>query len=199
MSSRSIHYHEHNAVAEAADNWQVRHITFQDPPGQVRVWGMLLLIINGGVRGDDTKPHKHSKDLMPCSKRWTWIMWWVATVSNRRSRDICSFTHLDRDEGEGDEKLGGWANEFGWSHWLLALFEDAVDAIGFGQHGRVGDSHAKAQKQATECTNHHTWLRNHQKGDQVDQEDTCRKTEARVITSDWILVKVLLKSGYILV
>ncbi len=81
--------------------------------------------------------------------------------------------YLDGDEDESNDELGGWADEFWWSHRPLALFKDAVDAVGFGQHGRVSDGHAKAQQEAPECTNYHTWLRNHQEGDQVDQEDTC--------------------------
>lgn len=83
------------------------------------------------------------------------------------------WTHLDTDEDEGDDQLGCGADEFGRGHRPLALFKDAVDAVGFGQHGRVGDGHAEAQQEAPECTNYHTWLRNHQEGDQVDQEDTC--------------------------
>lgn len=52
-------------------------------------------------------------------------------------------THLDRNENEGDEKLGGGTNEFGRGHRPLALFKNAVDAVGFGEHGRVSDGHAE--------------------------------------------------------
>lgn len=82
--------------------------------------------------------------------------------------------HLDGDEDEGDDELGGGADEFGGGHRPLALLEDAVDTVGFGQHGRVGDGHAEAQQEAPERTDDHAWLGNHQEGDQVYQEDTWR-------------------------
>lgn len=85
--------------------------------------------------------------------------------------------HLDRDEDEGDNKLGGGTDEFGRGHGPLALFKDAVDAVCFGQHGGVGNGHAEAQQKAPKRTGHNAWLCDHQEGDQVDQEDTWRNDE----------------------
>lgn len=97
------------------------------------------------------------------------------TLKQRQEVEWRPFSHLDRDEDKGDDELGRRADEFGWGHRPLPLLKDAVDAVGFGQHGRVGDGHAKTQQEATECTNHHSWLRNHEEGDQVDQKDSCKK------------------------
>lgn len=82
-------------------------------------------------------------------------------------------SHLDGDEHKGDDELGGGADELGRGHRPLPLLKDAVDAVGFGQHGGVSDGHAEAQQEAPECTHHHAWLGDHQECDQVDQEDTC--------------------------
>lgn len=56
-------------------------------------------------------------------------------------------SHLEGDEDEGDDELRCRADELRRRHRLLALFENAVDAVGFGQHGRVGDAHPEAEQQ----------------------------------------------------
>lgn len=83
-------------------------------------------------------------------------------------------SHLDGDEHKGDDELGGRADELGRGHRPLPLLKDAVDAVGFGQHGGIGDGHAEAQHKAAERTHHHAWLGDHQERYKVDQEDTCQ-------------------------
>lgn len=104
INTGSIYYHEYDAVAEAADDWQVGHVTLQDASGQVGVRGAELLIVDDGVRRDDSEPHKHSKDLEHTNtqkdereswwaaetetgsglttvfspgRRWGWRWWWA--------------------------------------------------------------------------------------------------------------------------
>lgn len=125
------------------------------------------------MRRDDGEPHKHTEDLTHTQKDDPESCDKLLTQRQEVAQRLCS--HLDGDEDEGDDELGGGADEFGRGHRPLALLEDAVDAVGFGQHGGVGDGHAEAQQEAPECTSHRTWLRDHQEGDQVDQEDTCRE------------------------
>ncbi|XP_034733779.1 metabotropic glutamate receptor 6-like [Etheostoma cragini] len=82
-------------------------------------------------------------------------------------RRVTCASHLDGDEDEGDDELRRGADELGRRHRPLALLEDAVDAVGLGQHGGVGDGHAEAEQQAAERARHRTGLRDHQEGDQV--------------------------------
>ena len=52
--------HENDAVAQTADEREVRHVTLQDPAGQLRVGGVLLLVVDGGVGGHHREPYKHT-------------------------------------------------------------------------------------------------------------------------------------------
>ena len=87
-------------------------------------------------RGPNTHTHTHTHTqtdkLESCDKLL------------KHKQEVIWNSHLDRNEDEGDNELGGGADEFWRSHRPLALFKDAVDAVGFGQHGGVGDGHTKA-------------------------------------------------------
>lgn len=64
-------YHENDAVAQAADDRQVRHVTLEDASRQVGVRRAEFVIVDDGVRRYDCKPHKHAKNL--AGKRCMWI------------------------------------------------------------------------------------------------------------------------------
>lgn len=79
--------------------------------------------------------------------------------------------YLHRDQNEGDDELRGRTDELWRRHRFLALFKDAVDPVGFGQHGGIADAHSEPQKQPAEGANRHAGLGDHEEGDQVNEED----------------------------
>lgn len=94
-------------------------------------------------------------------------------------KDLCGWcvwkkhsqAYLHWDEYKGDNQLRGGADELRRGDRLLALFEDAVDPVGLGEHGRVADAHAEPQQQPAEGAHDHAGLRYHEEGDEVDKED----------------------------
>lgn len=106
-------YHEDDTVAEAADDWEVRHITLQDASGQVRVRGAELLIIDDGVRRDDSEPHKHTEDLKHTHTEEDQSELWHAAQPQ-----IVSFLTLVCLPGRRWEQRWWWAGKQGW--WILA-------------------------------------------------------------------------------
>ena len=89
-------------------------------------------------------------------------------------------TYLYWDEYEGDNQLRGGADEFRRTDRDLALFEDAVNPVGLGEHGRIADAHAKPQQQPAEGAHGHTGLSYHEEGDEVDEEDACQQHVAEL-------------------
>lgn len=88
--------------------------------------------------------------------------------------------YLHRDEYKGDNQLGGWTDEFGGRDRLLALFEDAVDPVGLGEHGGVADAHPEPQQQPAEGAHGRAGLGYHEEGDEVDEEDACQQHVAEL-------------------
>lgn len=80
-------------------------------------------------------------------------------------------SYLHWDEYKGDNQLRSGADELWGCDWLLALFKDAVDPVGLGEHGRITDAHTKPQQQPSESAHSHTGLSNHEEGDEVDKKD----------------------------
>lgn len=80
--------------------------------------------------------------------------------------------YLHWDEDEGDNQLGGGTNKFRGRDRLLALFENAIDPVGLGEHSRVADAHSESQQQPSEGAHSHARLSYHEEGDEVDEEDT---------------------------
>jgi len=82
---------------------------------------------------------------------------------------------LNGDEREGDDQLGGRGDEARRCHRLLALLEDAVDAVGLGEQRSIAEAHAEAQEDAAEGADDDIRGCDHGEGDDVAQEDTCQK------------------------
>ena len=82
-----------------------------------------------------------------------------------------AYAYLHGDEYEGDDQLRGGTDEFRGRDRLLALFEDAVDPVGLGEHGGVADAHAEPQQQPAEGAHGYARLGYHEEGNEVDEED----------------------------
>lgn len=80
-------------------------------------------------------------------------------------------SYLYWDEYKGDDELRSRADEFWGCDRLLALFKDAVNPIGLGEHGCVADAHAQTQQQPAEGTHGYAGLSYHEERDEVDEED----------------------------
>ena len=78
---------------------------------------------------------------------------------------------LHTDQTGSDGNLGGGTDEARGRHRLLALLEDAVDAVGLGEQRGVADAHAQAQEDPPEGAHGHVGLGDHEEGDDVTQED----------------------------
>jgi len=87
---------------------------------------------------------------------------------------------LQRDEAEGDDQLGSRADEPGGTHRLLALLEDAVDAVGLGEQGSVADAHAEPEEDASQGARAQVRLGDHEEGGGVAEEDACQQDIAQL-------------------
>lgn len=84
-----------------------------------------------------------------------WVGRALLAVIHHRVRRVHSEPHehaeqLHRDQAEGNDQLRCGAYEARGGHRLLPLLEDAMDAVGLGQQGRVAEAHAQPQEHAAE-------------------------------------------------
>jgi len=158
--------HQHETVAQAEDERQVGHVALEDPAGELRVRGLLLLVVDDGVGRHHAKPDEHPEQLRGKRKRES-----RALRRIEAARDESPPPYLHRDEHKGDNQLRGGTDELGGRDRDLALLEDAVDAVGLGEHGGVADAHAEPQQQPAEGAHGHAGLGDHEEGDEVDEED----------------------------
>lgn len=78
---------------------------------------------------------------------------------------------LHGDQTEGNDQLRGGAYEPRGGHRLLPLLEDAMDAVGLGEQGRVAEAHSQTQEHPTKRADAQTGCGDHEEGDGVTQKN----------------------------